>query len=906
MILASGFAMIFWTLGASYPRPYLRAWRWMWATLAFYAFASGAALLASGAADLAILRVPLTAIAVLAAWFHLGWLEEGMRRLCAPDSRTPRWRLWTVGGALAAALVLSLLPSSTDRAVALDRYLVRLSLFALAWGLAYASAGWMILQSTERSSALGRRFLGYALLSYGVLRALEPLAHVPGTSPILSEFLAFGGIPLLVAVLSGMGITLLEVEGTRAVHEIEARMTAERTATASEALLASALASSTDPVLVVDPHGRLMTFNDGFATLIRTVRGTEAVAGMPLEAIIGTETTLLWRDAFARALHGESQTRTESFVLFPDSPPTQFGILVSPVRREGDVIGVLFVAHNATQEEQLRVTLKRREEWFRSMIENSSDVIIQVGPDGTVDYASSSLARVLGYSPDAILGDSAFEYVHPDDVAHLREAMEKSFARDETAPSSVPFRARAASGGYVALEAVSRPYGETDGAPRLIVSVRDVSERRRLEAELLAARRLESVGRLAGGVAHDFNNLLTAIVGNLSLIRASLPAAPVESVTPDTPLAPDTPVTLSAAALAGHLDEIDSAVHRGAELTRRLLAFARRQMIEPRVLQFAPYVADLDRLLRRLIGDAIRLEVTVPADLWSVRMDPLAFEQILVNLVLNSRDAMPKGGVISIIGRDLTISAAGPQVADAPSDLPAGDWVRLDVRDDGTGIEETILSHIFEPFFTTKGDSGTGLGLATVYGAVGQAGGQIRVRSAVGKGTTFSLFFPRVVESAVRSEAGAAASALARARALPGERILLIDDEESVRVVTAKLLTRLGYEVMTAHDGQDGVAKAALAGDLHAVVSDLTMPVLGGVDAVGLIHQTRPALPVVFISGYSEQALNWEHGAPANGRLLTKPFTVDDLARTIRAAIDEAGVRASLDDLTPPARSVRA
>jgi signal transduction histidine kinase/ActR/RegA family two-component response regulator len=434
-------------------------------------------------------------------------------------------------------------------------------------------------------------------------------------------------------------------------------------------------------------------------------------------------------------------------------------------------------------------------------------------------------------------------------------------------PTTVPFRARAANGSYVELEAVSKPYTEADGAPRLIVSVRDVRERRRLEGELLAARRLESVGRLAGGVAHDFNNLLTAVVGNLSLIRSHEGTAPVGE----------------------HLDEIEHAVQRGAELTRRLLAFARRQMIEPRIVALHPQITELERLLRRLIGENVRLELDVPEDLWTVRVDPLALEQMLVNLVVNARDAMTSGGVVAIAGANVSIGEESP----LHFGVPSGDWVQLDVRDTGAGIEDAVLGQIFEPFFTTKGESGTGLGLATVYGAVRQAGGQIRVHSEVRVGTTFSLFFPRVIESATRPIEGTRPPQLSRAR--PGETILLIEDEVSVRDVTGKLLTKLGYEVITANDGLDGVAKAAeYGGNLSLVLSDLMMPELGGVEAVNRIHERRPGIPVVFISGYSEKALDWGEAMPAWGRLLSKPFSVDDLSGAIRSAIDHAAAASSV------------
>ncbi len=865
-IIATGFALSLWMLSASYPRAYVRMWQRQWTAYAIYAVASGAALLASNLPGYAFLRAPLGAAAILAAWWHLWSVEEGARLLCAPDAPRARWRVWAVGALLLSATALVLLPPAADRAVAMEQYLIRVTLLALAWGLAYKAAGWMILRSPASGSPLGRRLLGGVMIAYGVLRTIEPLSHLLGPSPILAQFLTFGGIPLLVGMATGGAVMLLEVERARAVDETEARLRAENTATASEAILASALASSGDPVLVVDPKGRLVAFNDRFAETLKRVRGVDAKPGLPVDELMGLQASDFWRDAFSRAMCGESQTRVEPFVLRPGDPPTPFGIRVTPVRRNGEVVGVLLVAHDATEEHRLRSALVTRERWFQQLIENSSDIIFQIAPDGTVDYASPSLHRLLGLKPEQVVGQDAFAFVHPEDVDALRSAMQKSFARDASVPTTVPFRARDAHGSFVALEAVSQPYTEADGSPRLIVSARDVRERRRLEGELVAARRLESVGRLAGGVAHDFNNLLTAVVGNLSLIRSHTSTAPVTE----------------------HLDEIEHAVQRGAELTRRLLAFARRQMIEPRIIALRPQVIELERLLRRLIGEHVQLELAVPEDLWSVRVDPLALEQMLVNLVVNARDAMPAGGVVTITGENLTIA----EESSSHLGVPAGDWVRLDVRDTGSGIEESVLGQIFEPFFTTKGDSGTGLGLATVYGAVRQAGGQIRVHSEVSVGTSFSLFFPRVLEGETRPVEGAPAVRLARARA--GETILLIEDELSVREVTEKLLAKLGYAVIPATDGLDGVAKAAAyEGPIALVLSDLMMPGLGGAEAVSRIRERRPSTPVVFISGYSEKALDWGASMPPGGRLLSKPFSVDELARTIRESIDHSAPSAA-------------
>ncbi len=514
--------------------------------------------------------------------------------------------------------------------------------------------------------------------------------------------------------------------------------------------------------------------------------------------------------------------------------------------------------------------LRRRDARFRSLIEHSTDIIFMLDRTGTILYISPSVTRILGWDPAAVVGTSAFDFVHPDDVPVMRDQMERSFARDPSLANGVPVRSRHRNGDYVRLEGASRPFVEEDGSPRLIVALRDVRERDRLATELVAARRLESVGRLAGGIAHDFNNLLTAILGNVTLLRPLV--------------GPDTEART-------HLDEIDHAGRRGADLTLRLLAFARRQMIEPKVIDLGAQVHGLERLLRRLLGEDISLQIETPAVPWSVRADPTAIEQALINLVVNARDAMPRGGRLSV---RVVNHAVGDNAL--PRAIPAGEWVRVDVEDTGVGIDEHTKTRLFEPFFTTKGPAGgSGLGLPTVHGIVGQAGGHVLVRSAPGEGATFSLYFPRVDDAP--AEAGAAGIDEPIPLARFGESVLLIEDEEAVRQVTARLLRKLGYVVFTAADGAEGVHVAAgHPGAFNLLVSDLVMPVMGGAEAAARIVASRPGLPVLFLSGFSEDALSGRGAMPEGGRLLTKPFSIQQLAIAARQAIDGAAVR-------PPARS---
>jgi PAS domain S-box-containing protein len=860
VVFSAGFVWTFWKLSATYERRYVREWTRTWIALGVYALAAGLALLSVNVAPLSGARMFFSVASVTAGLWHLRSLLSGMHELCAPGQRRPVRREAFITVAVVIALALVLVPTEPRSERALALYLTRLMLLAAAWGVAYASAGLQILRTQPGASDIARRTLAVGLIGYAVLRVAEPLMHFLGPSPILAQFLTFGGLPLLVAVGAGMLITLLEVERTNALREAEARTEAEQSANASEAALSTALATSSDPVFIVNRDAVLVSANRTFLDLASLGTGVSVRPGAAIVPLMDERTRLFWEEAFPRALGGESLSRQTSFVFTRGEDARRFVVRFSPVRERGSIIGVLVVSHDMTEEERLRTELERREEWFRLLIENASDMIFQVSGDVQIEYASPSVTRILGYDHLDLVGRSGLDFIHPEDAPTVADALRRSLAQDETVPTVVPLRARNSVGEYIPLEGVSRPYAESDGTERLIVALRDVRERRRLEDELVAARRLEAIGRLAGGVAHDFNNLLTAVSGNVQLLR--------ERAEDDS-------------GFAGHLDEIDQSVHRGAELTRRLLAFARQQLIEPRILRVPIVVQDLELLLRRLLGDSVFLDVDVPMAVWSVRADPTAFEQIIVNLAVNARDAMPQGGSLRISASNFVVGPSGHESLD----LTNGEWVRLDVSDTGVGIPDDVLGRIFEPFFTTKqGSGGTGLGLATVYGAATQMGGAVRVSSEVGRGTTFSVFLPRVIAPDDASP-HPARSPLPKAK--PGEVIILMEDEAPVREVTAKLLRKLGYEVLTAPDGETGVALSATRRErVDIVVSDIVMPGIHGDVAAERIRAQRPGTPVLFISGFSQEALRWTSGMPAGSRLLPKPFSLEDLARSIRDLLD--------------------
>jgi signal transduction histidine kinase len=429
----------------------------------------------------------------------------------------------------------------------------------------------------------------------------------------------------------------------------------------------------------------------------------------------------------------------------------------------------------------------------------------------------------------------------------------------------VPFIVVSGSVGEDAAVAVMRA-GATDYimkdrlqrlAPAVARALQDAAvrrERRQLQHQLLQAQKLEAIGRLAGGVAHDFNNVLTAILGSTELLLLDTPAG---------------------AAVREELEIIRDAATRAQELIRQLLAFSARQVLQPAVVDLNALVQSLGRMLRRLIGEDIRLTTAPGAGLGAVRVDPGQIEQVLVNLAVNARDAMPDGG-------RLTIGTSNADVV-ASDDLPRGRYVVLQVTDSGVGMTPEILARVFEPFFTTKErGKGTGLGLATVYGIVQQSDGHVRVDSAPGAGTTFRVYLPRV-EAPVEAPREAAPVTAPEAGS---ETVLVAEDEPLVRVLVRKTLTQAGYRVLEAGGGEEALQLAARHdGTIHLLVTDVVMPGMSGRELMRRLAEVRPSVKVLYMSGYSDEAVE-RHGVLDPGTaFIQKPFTPSVLARRVREVL---------------------
>jgi PAS domain S-box-containing protein len=497
----------------------------------------------------------------------------------------------------------------------------------------------------------------------------------------------------------------------------------------------------------------------------------------------------------------------------------------------------------ATERARAVEALERREEHYRSLIEHSLDLISILNVDGTIRYVSPSHERVLGYRLEELVGRNIFLFVHADDLAHVKEI----FARGDGA-SSVECRFRHKDGSWRILESFGRNLSHVPGVSGLVINSRDVTDRKRLEEQLHHSQRLEAVGRLAGGVAHDFNNLLMIISGYSQML--------LDGMHTGDPARSD-------------LGQVVKAAERATDLTRQLLAFSRRQVVRPVILSLNVLVHDMDRMLRRVIGEDIELIARFAPDLKKVRADPGQLEQVVLNLAVNARDAMPNGGKLTLETANVQVTEEFAQTHPA---IKTGHYTMLSMQDTGFGMDAEVLSRLFEPFFTTK-ENGTGLGLSTSYGIIKQSGGDVWVESKPGKGTTFHIYLPVADERAEPVEPP-------RGSPIPGgaETILLVEDEDGVRRVVETMLKRHGYNVLSTASCQEAMAFAeGYAGRIHLLITDIVMPGMSGRTLAERLIAQRPETKVLYVSGYGGPI----ESQPRTG-FLQKPFTTDELARKIR------------------------
>ena len=558
-----------------------------------------------------------------------------------------------------------------------------------------------------------------------------------------------------------------------------------------------------------------------------------------------------------RVWRGDVVNRRKDGTLYTEE------MTITPVRGDsGEVVRFVAIKQDITERKRAEDTLREAEERLRRAV-GAGNVGLWDWKIGTNEIVYSAECKLqLGYAEDEISNEYSewVDRLHPDDRESASQAVERSLANPE-APYVQEFRLQHKDGSYRWILVQGSLLIDEDGKPvRMLGTNVDITERKRLEEQFLQAQKMESIGRLAGGVAHDFNNLLSIINGYADFALESIPEG--------TPLRED-------------VQQIRFAGDKAAALTRQLLAFSRKQILQPEIVELKWLLEDLEKLLRRLIGEDIELLVISAEDLGHVRADPGQIEQVIINLAVNARDAMPMGGRLTIEARDMELDEtfASQHMAVAP-----GSYVLLSVSDTGIGMDSATQARMFEPFFTTKEmGKGTGLGLATVYGIVKQSGGSIWVYSEVGRGTTFKIFLPRVGEAAdVFQKAPVEVSGGGN------ETILLVEDEESLRLMVQRILEDAGYRVIAASQGEEALHLLANSGDHVALaLTDVVMPGINGLELTEKLTAIAPALKVLYMSGYTDDAIVYRGALHENTLFISKPFTAAALTRKVREVLDQ-------------------
>jgi PAS domain S-box-containing protein len=508
----------------------------------------------------------------------------------------------------------------------------------------------------------------------------------------------------------------------------------------------------------------------------------------------------------------------------------------------------------------MRRHLLEREALFKLITENVADMIAVVDSEGHRLYNSPSYFKVLGYTVDELRTSSSLDQIHPDDQQLVLDVTNET--RRSGVGRRIEFRMRHKDGHWVHLESTASVIPDASGrVDRLIIVNREISERRRLEEQLRQSQKMDAIGRLSGGVAHDFNNLLGVIIGYGEILE--------ERIATTDPL-------------RASVDQVLKAGRRAASLTRQLLAFSRQQVLEPKVMRLNAVVADMEKMLRRMIGEDIDLAISLEKNLGQIRADQGQIEQVIMNLAVNARDAMPDGGKLVLETINFEIDRAFASRYAYPV-LP-GNYVLITVSDSGTGMDAATQQRIFEPFFTTKEKGkGTGLGLSTVYGVVKQSGGYIDVFSTLGKGTTFNIYLPRIDGDAVGEEHESAAPVIKRGT----ETVLLVEDEDMLRSLARNLLEMNGYTVLEAAQGEAALELAdQTPGEIHLLLTDVVMPGINGRMLADKLKAQRPELRTMFMSGYTGQRVGEKAILEPGSIFLQKPFTREQLARKVREALE--------------------
>lgn len=514
------------------------------------------------------------------------------------------------------------------------------------------------------------------------------------------------------------------------------------------------------------------------------------------------------------------------------------------------------------RQKSMLASLEKSEEKFRVLFEFAPDACYLSSLEGTLIDGNKTAEKLLGYNKEELIGKNFLELnlLPPEQLPKARELMSKNFEGKGTGPDE--FILNRKNDENVLVEIGTRPI-EIGGQKIVLGIVRDISERRRLEEQLHQAQKMEAIGMLAGGVAHDFNNILTSIIGNASLALMEIDKGD---------------------SLREEIEEIKAAGEKAAALTRQLLAFSRKQIIQPKVVGLNELLSGMEKMLGRLIGENIELVTILEPALWPVKADPGQIEQVIMNLTINSRDAMPKGGKLIIETANVDLNRNYFRNHGIKEEQP-GPYVMLAVSDTGIGMDKETREHIFDPFYTTKETGkGTGLGLSTIYGVVRQSNGFVWVYSEPGRGSTFKVYLPRAEENVGAEEQ----ERIPVGEPGGSETVLIVEDNDSLRRLARTVLKQKGYKVLEAENGEEALRVSnEHEGAIDLLVTDVVMPKKSGRETAERLQQIYPRMKVIYMSGYTDNAIV-QHGVLEPGlNFIEKPFSPADLARKVREVLDK-------------------
>jgi PAS domain S-box-containing protein len=644
-------------------------------------------------------------------------------------------------------------------------------------------------------------------------------------------------------------------------RDITERKEAEMTLRASEERFRLLVEGVKDyAIFMLDPVGNVLTWNSGAENIIgykaqEAMGKNQAMYYPPEDITEGKPQRELDQAAVNGRLDEEGWRVRKNGDRFWSN-----GVLTALYDDQGNVRGFAKVTRDLTERRRNEEALRTTEERLRFLVEGVKDyAIFMLDPAGNVLTWNSGAENIIGYNAKEAIGKNQAMYYPPEDIAEGKPQRELDQAATNGTLDEEGWRVRKNGDRFWSNGVLTALYDDQGKVRGFAKVTRDLSERRGLEEQLQQSQKMEAFGQLAGGVAHDFNNLLTVILGFSDLLIAQLPQEDAKR---------------------SSLEQIRRAGERAATLTRQLLAFSRRQILEPKVLDLSAVVNETEKMLRRLIGEDVQLAAVLAPTLNPVKVDPGQIEQVIMNLIVNARDAMRQGGKITIETQNVELHEG---YAQTHFEVKPGLYVLLAISDTGSGMTPEIKARIFEPFFTTKGvGKGTGLGLPVVQGIVKQSGGNIEVYSEIGIGTTFKIYLPAVQERPIlHSRPGPSKPAIGT------ETILVVEDEDAVRELTALILQGSGYTVLRASSGNDALRQMETRTEkIDLLLTDVVMPEMSGSKLAEALRLSYPGLKMLFLSGYMDDAV-FRHGILQDEvAFLQKPFTPGSLTRKVRAVLD--------------------